>query len=178
MQTSRGVPEDALALTRDPRPLKGKVGRGFAALLRFTLSTVVLDGPVARVVKDGSGRVIPIPHGQLSPPSRSDEQIQWGKDGALRVLHHGVVRIPKSLTLEMTVDVLPSGRAYDRSYFSNLRCICGPRHSCDWIGRFLSAHLAPLSCASVNVSIRGLDNNQDPQGTGDLAIAPPSLAQT
>ncbi|KAG8221472.1 hypothetical protein J3R82DRAFT_1685 [Butyriboletus roseoflavus] len=74
VQASRGVPEDALALTRDPRPLK-----------------VVLDGPVACVVKDGSGKVISMPEGLLSPPSRSDEQVQWGKEGTLRVLHHGMV---------------------------------------------------------------------------------------
>ncbi|KAF8444038.1 hypothetical protein L210DRAFT_3445126 [Boletus edulis BED1] len=74
VRASRGVPEDALALTRDPRPLK-----------------VELSGPVACVVKDGSGRVIPMPEGLLSPPSRFDEQIQWGKDDNLRTLHHGTV---------------------------------------------------------------------------------------
>ncbi|KAI9573033.1 hypothetical protein HD554DRAFT_2058344 [Boletus coccyginus] len=74
VRSPRGVPEDALALTRDSRPLK-----------------VALDGPVACVVMDASGKVIPMPEGLLSPPSRPDEQIQWGKDGTLRVLHHGTV---------------------------------------------------------------------------------------
>ncbi|KAN0082499.1 hypothetical protein V8E55_008294 [Tylopilus felleus] len=81
VRASRGVPEDALALTRDPRPLK-----------------VLLDGPVAWMVKDDSGKVIPMPEGLLSPPSRSDEEVQWGKDGTLRVLHHGVI----SQTIEAT----------------------------------------------------------------------------
>ncbi|KAH0828735.1 hypothetical protein J3R83DRAFT_3154 [Lanmaoa asiatica] len=67
-------PHPAAEFTGDPRPLK-----------------VVLDGPVACVVKDGSGKVIPMPEGLLSHPSRFDEQVQWGKDGTLRVLHHGTV---------------------------------------------------------------------------------------
>ncbi|KIK98641.1 hypothetical protein PAXRUDRAFT_661323 [Paxillus rubicundulus Ve08.2h10] len=32
-----------------------------------------------------------MPEGLLSPPSRPDEQVQWGEGGALRVLHHGMV---------------------------------------------------------------------------------------
>lgn len=65
------------------------------SLYRHALMTpiVVLDGPVACIVKDGSGKVNPIPHGLLSPPSRSDEQVQWGRDDTLRVLHHGTVRV-------------------------------------------------------------------------------------
>ena len=52
---------------------------------------VALDGPVASVAKDASGKVIPMPEGILSPPSRPDEQVRWGKDGTLRVLHHDTV---------------------------------------------------------------------------------------
>ncbi|KIJ62307.1 hypothetical protein HYDPIDRAFT_30564 [Hydnomerulius pinastri MD-312] len=79
VQVTRGVPEDALSLTRDPRPLK-----------------LVLDGPVACIATDSSGKVVPMPEGILSPPSRPDEQVQWDKTtqaegGALRVLHHGTV---------------------------------------------------------------------------------------
>ena len=57
---------------------------------------MLLDGPVAWMVKDDSGKVIPMPEGLLSPPSRSDEEVQWGKDGTLRVLHHGVVSVART----------------------------------------------------------------------------------
>lgn len=60
---------------------------------------MALDGPVASVTKDGSGKVVPFPHGLLSPPSRFDEQVQWGKDDTLRVLHHGTVRVSQSIIL-------------------------------------------------------------------------------
>ncbi|KIJ16201.1 hypothetical protein PAXINDRAFT_76049 [Paxillus involutus ATCC 200175] len=74
VRVTRGVPEDALSLTRDPRPLK-----------------LVLEGPVACLATDQSGKVVPMSEGLLSPPSRPDEQVQWGKGGDLRVLHHGTV---------------------------------------------------------------------------------------
>lgn len=66
-------------------------GIGFIASPCAHEFVVILDEPVASVVKDGSGKVIPMPEGLLSPPSRSDEQVQWGKDGTLRVLHYGMV---------------------------------------------------------------------------------------
>ena len=95
---------------------------------------MVLDGPVACVAKDGSGKVIPMPEGLLSPPSRPDEQVQWGKDGTLRVLHHGTVNAARSPVFEDDGQSSALGCANDRSYVSYLRCICGPRHPCDWIG--------------------------------------------
>ncbi|KAG9311479.1 hypothetical protein JVU11DRAFT_8594 [Chiua virens] len=99
VQSSRGVPEDALALTRDPRPLKGK-GSGFVPSSYTHEIVVVVNGPVACIAQDGGGKVIPMPEGLLSPPLRPDEQVQWGKDDALRLLHHGTVSAAPSLPFE------------------------------------------------------------------------------
>ncbi|KAI6008605.1 hypothetical protein EDC04DRAFT_2871453 [Pisolithus marmoratus] len=65
VKVKRGVCEDALALTRDPRPLK-----------RF-------DSPVAHITIDSSGKAYPTPHGELPHPSRSDDGIRWDRDNEL-----------------------------------------------------------------------------------------------
>lgn len=88
---------------------------------------------MACVVKEAGGKVTPIPEGLLSSPSRSDEQVQWGKDGTLRVLHHGTVNVAQSLIFDNDGRYSVPGRTNDRSYVSHLRCICGPRHLGDWI---------------------------------------------
>lgn len=176
VRTSRGVPEDALALTRDPRPLKGKARDGFVALLYAHGFAVALDGPVACVVIDASGKVIPMPEGLLSPPSRPDEQVQWGKDGTLRVLHYGTVNVARAPVFEDDGQYSFSGFANDRSCFPHLRCVCRPRYPRDWIERFPCTHLAAVSRFSVNDAICGFDD-QGSQGPRALTDARPSSAQ-
>ncbi|KAI6038492.1 hypothetical protein EDC04DRAFT_2868311 [Pisolithus marmoratus] len=74
VKVKRGVCEDALALTRDPRPLK-----------RF-------DSPVAHITIDSSGKAHPTPHGELPHPSRSDDGIRWDRDNEiLQAFSRGII---------------------------------------------------------------------------------------
>ncbi|KAG1732883.1 uncharacterized protein EDB91DRAFT_1150772 [Suillus paluster] len=79
--TARGIPEDALALARDPKPLK-----------------VVLDSAVSNIsidVSDGKdGGVLPLPCGVVDLLSSGQEQVEWNQDvsdGSLRLVTHGKV---------------------------------------------------------------------------------------
>ncbi|KAG1745693.1 hypothetical protein EDB19DRAFT_1927133 [Suillus lakei] len=78
---SRGVPEDALALARDPKPYK-----------------VVLDSAVTNIsidLSDGKdGGVRPLPCGVIDLPSSGHEQVEWNQDESdrsLRLVSHGKV---------------------------------------------------------------------------------------
>ncbi|KAI5981655.1 BEACH domain-containing protein, partial [Pisolithus marmoratus] len=74
VKVKRGVCEDALALTRDPRPLK-----------RF-------DSPVAHITIDSSGKAYPTPHRELLHPSRSDDGIRWDRDNEiLQAFSRGII---------------------------------------------------------------------------------------
>ncbi|KAG2136966.1 uncharacterized protein EDB93DRAFT_1253823 [Suillus bovinus] len=67
----RGVPEDALALTRDPKPFKGNI------------SVDLIDNGMR-----------PFPRGAIGLPSTSHEQIEWDQnanDRSLRLISHGKV---------------------------------------------------------------------------------------
>jgi hypothetical protein len=78
---TRGIPEDAIALTRDPEPFK-----------------VVLDSAVSNIsldLFDGKyGGIRPLPRGAIALPSIGHEQIEWdqnGSDHSLRLVSHGKV---------------------------------------------------------------------------------------
>ncbi|KAI6157101.1 hypothetical protein BKA82DRAFT_965252 [Pisolithus tinctorius] len=78
VKVKRGICEDALALTRDARPLK----------LDF-------DGPVAHITIDSSGKVHPMSHGKLLHPSRNDDGVRWDHgrgSGILQAFSRGTVR--------------------------------------------------------------------------------------
>ncbi|KIM59893.1 hypothetical protein SCLCIDRAFT_1217340 [Scleroderma citrinum Foug A] len=101
-QVTRGVCEDALVLTKDARPLK-----------------LALESPVVHIATDPSGKVYPMPHGEIFRPSRCDDQVQWGKasdPGALQVIfHHAVVQTIESVYTTCAVfadqDTLVTGSA-------------------------------------------------------------------
>ncbi|KAL4077210.1 hypothetical protein V8B97DRAFT_1866535 [Scleroderma yunnanense] len=83
VQVTRGICEDALALTKDVRPLK-----------------LALDSPVAHIATDSSGKVYPMPHGEICPPSRCEDKVQWGKasdTGALHMICHHTARIVQTI---------------------------------------------------------------------------------
>lgn len=78
---ARGVPEDALALVRDPKPFK-----------------VVLDSVVSNIsvnlFDEKYGGMRPLPRGAIGFPSISHEQIEWDQntsDHSLRLVSHGIV---------------------------------------------------------------------------------------
>ncbi|KAG1874893.1 beach-domain-containing protein [Suillus subluteus] len=73
---TRGVPEDALALVRDPEPFKGNAVSNISADL--------FDGKY--------GGVRPLPRGAIGLPSIGHEQIEWDQnasDRSLRLVSHG-----------------------------------------------------------------------------------------
>ncbi|KAG1855169.1 hypothetical protein DFJ58DRAFT_716258 [Suillus subalutaceus] len=73
---TRGVPEDALALVRDPEPFKGNAVSNISADL--------FDGKY--------GGVRPLPRGAIGLPSIGHEQIEWDQDSSdrsLRLVSHG-----------------------------------------------------------------------------------------
>ncbi|KAH7926600.1 beach-domain-containing protein [Leucogyrophana mollusca] len=72
---AHGIPEDTLALVKDRNPLK-----------------VILQKPVANIIIDGGGKIVPTPHGMIHSPSHLHEQVKWdGEGGTLQLLSRGKV---------------------------------------------------------------------------------------
>ncbi|KAH7890525.1 hypothetical protein F5I97DRAFT_1922982 [Phlebopus sp. FC_14] len=92
-QVTQGVPEDALVLKRD-RPSKH--------LVITVTAIVLLDGPIAYFTLDSGGKIYPMPENTASPPSRTEEQVQWdptSEDGSVRVFYLGsLVQVVESVS--------------------------------------------------------------------------------